>query len=74
MTETRPQDLVSHIKEAALDAQSFVKDMDRDLFEGDKKSQQAVIYSLLIVGEAAKKLWIAILSSRQQIHIFPGAA
>lgn len=56
MTETRPQDLVTHIRQAALDAQSFVTDMDREQFEGDKKSQQAVIYSLLIVGEAATKI------------------
>jgi len=30
--------------------------MDCEQFDSDKKSQQAVIYSLLIVGEAAKKI------------------
>ncbi len=56
MTDTRPQDLIAHIKQAALDAQIFVNGIDREQFEVDKKSQQAVIYSLLIVGEAATKI------------------
>jgi len=56
MTDSRPFDLIAHIKQAALDAQSFVSDMDREQFDSDKKSQQAVIYSLLIVGEAATKI------------------
>ncbi len=56
MTDTRPDDLIAHIKQAALDARSFVKNMDREQFESDKKSLQAVIYSLLIVGEAATKI------------------
>jgi len=30
MTESRPFDLIAHIKQAALDAQSFVGDMNRD--------------------------------------------
>lgn len=56
MTDSRPFDLIAHIKQAALDAQSFVSDMDREQFDSDKKSQQAVIYSLLIIGEAATKI------------------
>lgn len=54
--DTRPQDLITHIEQAALDAMSFVNEMDRAQFESDKKAQQAVIYSLLIVGEAATKV------------------
>ena len=56
MTATSPQDLLAHIKQAALDAQQFVAEMNQEQFEADKKSQQAVIYSLLIVGEAATKI------------------
>ncbi len=56
MTDTRPQDLIAHIKQAALDAQIFVNGIDLEQFEVDKKSQQAVIYSLLIVGEAATRI------------------
>ena len=56
MTQSRPLDLIAHIKQAAVDAQSFVKGMDRDEFDADKRSQQAAIYSLLIVGEAATKI------------------
>lgn len=56
MTDTRPQDLIDHIRQAAFDATMFVSGMDRIQFESDKKSQQAVIYSLLIVGEAATKV------------------
>jgi len=56
MTDTRPLDLLAHIKQAAIDAQRFVAEANREQFEADKKSQQAVIYSLLIVGEAATKI------------------
>lgn len=56
MTESRPDDLIAHIRQAAADSQSFVRDMTREQFESDKRSQQAVIYSLLIVGEAATKI------------------
>ena len=55
MTDSRPEDLIAHIEQAALNARSFVKDMDLGQFECDRKPQQAVIYSLLIIGEAATK-------------------
>jgi uncharacterized protein with HEPN domain len=56
MTDARLLDLIAHIKHAALDAQSFIEGTSRERFETDKKSQQAVIFSLLIVGEAATKI------------------
>ena len=40
---------------AALDAQAFVAGLERDRFLADRKSQQAVVMSLMIVGEAAAR-------------------
>lgn len=37
MNDTRPADLIAHIRQAALDAQSFVINFDREQFEVDKK-------------------------------------
>jgi uncharacterized protein with HEPN domain len=51
----RAAELLRHIKEAASDAQNFVEGMSKEDFLSDKRTQQAVIMSLLIVGEAATK-------------------
>lgn len=56
MTEQKAIDLFGHIEEAANDACSFVKEMSKDEFESDKRTQQAVIFSLIVIGEAATKI------------------
>lgn len=56
MSEARLSDYLQHMRQATLDACSFVEGMDKDDFRIDKKTQQAVVMSLLIVGEAAAKV------------------
>lgn len=56
MTESRLTDYIDHIREAAANACSFVEGLDYDAFLKDKRTQQAVIMSIIIVGEAATKI------------------
>ena len=56
MSENRLSDYLVHMQTAALDACSFVEGMDKDSFLDDKRTQQAVILSLIIIGEAATKV------------------
>lgn len=56
MTENRLPDYLEHIQQAAADACSFVEGLDKDAFLADKRTQQAVVMSLIIVGEAATKV------------------
>jgi uncharacterized protein with HEPN domain len=56
MSESRLADYLDHIQQAASDACGFVADLGRDEFLADKRTQQAVIMSLIIIGEAATKV------------------
>ncbi len=56
MTLNRLPDYLDHIQQAALDACSFVEGLSQDDFFDDKRTQQAVIMSLIIIGEAATKI------------------
>jgi uncharacterized protein with HEPN domain len=56
MTVNRLADYIDHIQQAAKDAHSFVKEQSKDDFLADKRTQQAVILSLIIIGEAASKV------------------
>lgn len=56
MTESRLPDDLDHIRQAAIDACSFVEGQRKQDFLADKRTQQAFILSLLIIGEAATKL------------------
>lgn len=49
-------DLIEHIKRAAQDACAFVEGLSKEDFLSDKRTQQAVIMSLVIIGEAAGKM------------------
>jgi uncharacterized protein with HEPN domain len=42
--------------QAAIDARSFVEGVAREDFLADKRTQQAVIMSFIIIGEAATKI------------------
>jgi uncharacterized protein with HEPN domain len=44
------------MQQAATDACSFVDGMEKEDLLGDKRTQQAVIMSLIIIGEAATKI------------------
>ncbi len=56
MSESRLSDYLDHIQQAAADARGFVEGLAKDDFLADKRTQQAVIMSLIIIGEAATKV------------------
>ena len=56
MSETRLADYLDHIHQSAMDACGFVEGITKDDFFADKRTQQAVIMSLIIIGEAATKV------------------
>lgn len=56
MSGNRLPDYLEHMQQAASDACSFVEGMEKDAFLADKRTQQAVIMSVIIIGEAATKV------------------
>ena len=56
MSENRLTDYLDHRRQAATDACHFVEGFDKDDFLADKRTQQAIIMSLIIIGEAATKV------------------
>lgn len=56
MSSNRLPDYVEHIEQAATDAISFIDSLDFNDFLTDKRTQQAVIMSILIIGEASTKI------------------
>jgi uncharacterized protein with HEPN domain len=56
MTENRLNDYLEHMRQASSDALIFVEGLSKEEFVDDKRTQQAVIMSLIIIGEAATKI------------------
>ena len=56
MNENRLTDYLDHMRQAASDACSFVEGLSKEDFLADKRTQQAVIMSLIVIGEAATKV------------------
>ena len=56
MNENRLTDYLNHMQMAAADVYSFIKGMAKDDFLVDRRTQQAVIMSMIILGEAATKV------------------
>lgn len=56
MNENRLTDYLDHMRQAATDACSFVEGLSKMDFLADKRTQQAVILSLIVIGEAATKI------------------
>jgi uncharacterized protein with HEPN domain len=56
MNDHRLDDYLEHMRQAAGDALVFVEGLSKEDFLDDKRTQQAVIMSLIIIGEAATKL------------------
>ncbi|KAF7600086.1 MAG: hypothetical protein CGU28_02140 [Candidatus Dactylopiibacterium carminicum] len=56
MMENRLPDYIDHIQQAATDARSFVEGLSRNDFLADRRTQQAVLMSLIVIGEAATKV------------------
>ena len=49
-------ELMEHMREAVGQSLTYVEGLDKDDFLTDKRTQQAVILNLIILGEAATKL------------------
>ncbi|GHU14382.1 DUF86 domain-containing protein [Betaproteobacteria bacterium] len=56
MNEYRLPDYLDHMQQAATDACTFVEGLGKADFLEDKRTQQAVIMSLVIIGEAVTKV------------------
>ena len=56
MNGARLIDSLQHIHQAATDACGFIEGMSEANFLADKRTQQAVVMSLIIVGEAATNI------------------
>lgn len=52
----RLRDLVLHMQQAATEAIGFVDGMAKDDFLADRRTQQAVLMSLVVLGEASTKI------------------
>lgn len=50
MTVNRLPDHLEHMRQAAGDAVGFLEGMSRDDFRSDKRTQQAVVMSLIVLG------------------------
>ena len=70
MSENRLPDYLEHIQQAAADACGFVEGMSKDDFLEDKRTQQAVVMSLIIIGEAS---WMLTPGLPTPIRKYPGA-
>jgi uncharacterized protein with HEPN domain len=55
MSENRLPDYIEHMRQEASDARTYVDGVTKIEFLVDKRTQQAVIMCLIIIGEAATK-------------------
>lgn len=56
MKNRNPLKYIEEILEYIDDIQKFIDDMTYDEFENNKQTQYSILYALLIIGEAAKKI------------------
>ena len=56
MNSDRSADYIGHMLEAAQLAYSYIEGLDKTDFLTDKRTQQAVILNIVVMGEAATKL------------------
>lgn len=56
MKKNRLSDYLEHIIQASTNACEFVEGLDKEHFMADKRTQQAIIMNLIIIGEAAGKI------------------
>lgn len=56
MTPDRLGDFIAHMIDAAVRVREFARPLTRDAFLADRKSQDAIVYNLLIIGEAASRI------------------
>ena len=56
MSGSTAAELIEHIREAILQVSIYLDGIEKNQFDSDKRTQQAVILNLIILGEAATKL------------------
>jgi uncharacterized protein with HEPN domain len=56
MSKGSLRDDLNSMRQSAIDACSFVKNLSKEEFLRDKRTQQAVVMSLVIIGEAAGRI------------------
>lgn len=56
MSDSRLLDYLTHMQQAAGDARVFVEGLTKEVFLSDKRTQQAVIMSIVVIGEAATRV------------------
>jgi uncharacterized protein with HEPN domain len=56
MMEDRLADYLDQMRRATEDARSFIEGMSKEDFLIDKRTQQAAVMSLVIIGEAAARI------------------
>jgi uncharacterized protein with HEPN domain len=56
MNDNRLADYIEHMLEASELACTYLQGLDKEEFLADKRTQQAVILNIVIIGEAATKL------------------
>lgn len=56
MTENRLPLWLEQMEEATRQALAYVEDLEREDFSTDRRTQQAVVLNLLVIGELAAKL------------------
>ena len=54
MTPSRAEDYVDHMLEAAQHALDYVNGISKSEFMADTRTQEAVIYNIFVIGEAAR--------------------
>lgn len=54
--QLRHVDYIEHILDAARQAQSYVAGTSKEMFMEDRKTQDAVILKILVIGEAAAQI------------------
>lgn len=65
MKPDRRADYLQHMADAAAAALSYVDGMDKAVFLVDRRTQQAVLHNIMVIGEAATQLaqaapdWVA---------------
>jgi uncharacterized protein with HEPN domain len=62
--DSRLRDYLDHMAEAARQSIEYLRELEKDEFLADRKTQQAVIFNLIVLGEAATKV----------LNDFPGFA
>ena len=56
MNAIRVREYLGHILDAIASIETYVKDFGKDDFLEDRRTQQAVVLNLIVIGEAATRL------------------